>query len=164
MPEISDDREQVVNESNAYQIDTMLQGVVRCGTGEAAVGLWGPVSGKTGTTNDVLDAWFLGFTPGLAVAVWFGFDKPRSLGSGEKRGVTATPIFRDFLVDALKGVPPRDFARPKSIVVVGLGNDFEYYKRGTEPGTGNGRTLNAATAMVEPGQYPEVGTGTDTVY
>jgi len=164
MPEIPDNREQVVDEDNAYQMVTMLQGVVQRGTGIAVAVLGRPVAGKTGTTNDVLDAWFVGFTPDLAVAVWVGFDMPRTLGPHEQGAVTAAPIFRDFLRDALKDVPARDFTRPKGIVVVKTGDGHEYYKRGTEPGTGKGRALDAATAMAKPGHSPGIGNGADTTY
>ncbi len=146
LPKLVDNREQVVDEDNAYQVVSMLQGAVLRGTGAAMLALNRPVAGKTGTTNDVLDAWFVGFTPDIVVAVWVGFDKPRTLGPAEQGGTTAAPIVRDFMKEALKDVPARNFTVPKGIVAVRAGNGFEYYKRGTEPGTGKGRTVDTDTA------------------
>jgi len=146
MPELPDKREQVIDEDNAFQMVTMMQGVVQRGTGTIVSALGRPVAGKTGTTNDVLDAWFVGFTPDLAIAVWVGFDKPRTLGPAEQGATTAAPIFLDFARSATKDVPPRNFTQPKGVVAVRVGNGYEYYKRGTEPGTGKGRTVDTDTA------------------
>ena len=77
----------------AYQITSMLQGVVQRGTGTAVKALGKPVAGKTGTTNDYKDAWFIGFTPDLVAGLYVGYDKPRPLGKGETGGVLAAPIF-----------------------------------------------------------------------
>ena len=146
MPELPSGREQIIDEDNAFQMVTMLQGVVQRGTGTIVAALGRPVAGKTGTTNDVLDAWFVGFTPDLAISVWVGFDKPRTLGPYEQGGTTAAPIFLDFARSALKDVPPRNFTQPKGVVAVRAGAGYEYYKRGTEPGTGKGRTVDTDTA------------------
>jgi len=155
MPELADDREQVIDEDNAFQMTSMMQGVVQRGTAMIVNALGRPVAGKTGTTNDVLDAWFVGYTPDLAIAVWVGFDKPRTLGPREQGGTTAAPIFLDFAAAALKGVPARNFTVPKGIVAVRAGNGYEYYKRGTEPGTGKGRTVDTDTAEdTGPGSRP----------
>jgi penicillin-binding protein 1A len=168
MPEIPDGREQVVDEDNAFQMVTMMQGVVQHGTATVVSALGRPVAGKTGTTNEVLDAWFVGFTPDLAVAVWVGFDKPRTLGPQEQGGVTSAPIFLDFVRSATKDVPPRNFIQPKGVVAVRLGNGYEYYKRGTEPGTGRGRTVDTDTAEEtgpsKPGGKPDVGRSTGDTY
>jgi len=163
MPEIPDPREQVVDEDNAFQMVSMLQGVVQRGTGTIVGALGRPVAGKTGTTNDVLDAWFVGFTPDLAIAVWVGHDKPRTLGPREQGATTAAPIFLDFARSALKDVPARNFTVPKGIVAVRAGAGYEYYKRGTEPGTGKGRTVDTDTAEDPgPGKPGERGTGKST--
>jgi penicillin-binding protein 1A len=122
------------------------------------------VAGKTGTTNDSLDAWFVGFTSDLVVAVWIGFDMPRSLGPKETGSAAAAPIFADFMRPALEVVPAREFLAPQGLVAVRTGEGYEYYKRGTEPGAGKGRVLDKATAMAKPGAFPEVGNGTDTTY
>ena len=146
MPELPSGREQIIDEDNAFQMVTMMQGVVQRGTGSIVAALGRPVAGKTGTTNDVLDAWFVGFTPDLAISVWVGFDKPRTLGPHEQGAITAAPIFLDFARSALKDVPPRNFTQPKGVVAVRAGAGYEYYKRGTEPGTGKGRTVDTDTA------------------
>jgi penicillin-binding protein 1A len=146
MPQLPDLREQVLDEDNAYQMVTMMEGVVKRGTATVVNALGRPVAGKTGTTNDSMDAWFCGFTPDLAVAVWVGFDKPRTLGPHEYGGVAAAPIFLDFVRAATRGVPARNFMQPRGVVAVRSGNGFEYYKRGTEPGTGKARTIDTDRA------------------
>ena len=167
MPELPSGREQVLDEDNAFQMVTMMQGVVQRGTATILNALGRPVAGKTGTTNDVLDAWFVGFTPDLAIAVWVGFDKPRTLGPQEQGGTTAAPIFLDFARSALKDVPARNFTQPKGVVAVRAGNGYEYYKRGTEPGTGKGRTVDTDTAEdpgAKPGTRTDVGRSTGDTY
>jgi penicillin-binding protein 1A len=165
MPELPTGREQVVDEDNAFQMVNMMQGVVQRGTATIVAALGRPVAGKTGTTNDVLDAWFVGFTPDLAVSVWVGFDKPRTLGPQEQGGVTAAPIFLDFMKSATKDMPPRNFTQPRGVVAVRAGAGYEYYKRGTEPGTGKGRTVDTDTAedpSATPGNRPRTDVGRST--
>jgi len=111
-PELKDDREQVIDPRTAYQIVSMLEGVVKRGTARTAVGenIAQQVAGKTGTTNDYIDAWFVGFAPDLVAGVYVGFDMPASLGQGEAGGAVAAPIFADFMAAALgdaAGVPFR---------------------------------------------------------
>ncbi len=104
-PTIVDNSEQVLDPMTAYQITSMLEGVVQRGTGTAAKAIGKPVAGKTGTTNDYYDAWFMGFSPDLVAGVWVGFDKPRSLGRGETGGALAAPIFTEFMKKALADKP-----------------------------------------------------------
>ncbi|WP_082092550.1 penicillin-binding protein 1A [Devosia epidermidihirudinis] len=111
-PAIIDNREQVLDPMTAYQITSMMEGVVQRGTGTAAKVLNRPVAGKTGTTNDYKDAWFVGFTPELAVGVYVGYDKPRSMGSSVTGGSFAVPIFTEFMQKALAGKPATAFAEP----------------------------------------------------
>src|SRR5688572_27923564 len=92
-PEIVVNHDQVLDPMTAYQMTSMLQDVVEGGTGTAAKAIGKPVAGKTGTTNDYHDAWFIGFSPDLVAGVYIGYDKPDSLGRGETGGVLATPIF-----------------------------------------------------------------------
>jgi penicillin-binding protein 1A len=162
MPPLVDAREQIIDEDNAFQIVSMLQGAVQRGTGTAVNVLKRPVAGKTGTTNDVLDTWFVGFTPDLTVSVWVGFDKPRTLGPREQGAVTAAPIFRDFMLDALADTPSRNFAMPKGVVAV----NGEHFKRGTEPGTSGGRGIDTdgagETADGKKGKGP--GSSVDETY
>lgn len=111
-PVIVDNREQVLDPMTAYQVTSMMEGVVQRGTGTAAKVLDRPVAGKTGTTNDYKDAWFVGFTPELAVGVYVGYDHPRSMGSSVTGGTFAVPIFTEFMQKALEGKPPTPFNVP----------------------------------------------------
>jgi membrane peptidoglycan carboxypeptidase len=90
----------------------MMQGVVQQGTGIEVAAVGKPIAGKTGTTSDWKDAWFVGFSPNLAAGVYVGFDDPRSLGNGEVGGHVAAPIFRDFMLAALKDAPATPFEAP----------------------------------------------------
>jgi len=101
----------------AYVTTNLLKGVVQNGTGRAAKALNRPVAGKTGTTNDYRDAWFVGYTPDLAAGVWVGFDDNRSMGRGQTGGRTAAPIWVDFMIQALKDHPVLDFTPPDSVVI-----------------------------------------------
>jgi penicillin-binding protein 1A len=146
LPVIPDTREQVADPGSAFQIVTMLQGVVERGTGTAVKAVGKPIAGKTGTTNDWRDAWFVGFTPDLAAGVYIGYDDPDSLGDDETGGHIAAPVFRDFMIAALKDAPATGFRTPPGMRVyrvsaaTGLpaGSKesaiYEAYKPGTEPG------------------------------
>jgi penicillin-binding protein 1A len=92
-----------------YQIVSMMQGVVQQGTGIKVAAVGKPLAGKTGTTSDWNDAWFVGFSPDIAAGGYVGFDNPRTLGDGETGGNVAAPIFRDFMADALKDAPALPF-------------------------------------------------------
>ena len=94
------------------EIISMMQGVVQQGTGIAVSAVGKPIAGKTGTTSDWKDAWFVGFAPSLAAGVYVGFDDPHTLGNGEVGGQVAAPIFRDFMIAALKDVPATPFEPP----------------------------------------------------
>lgn len=111
-PLIIDNREQVLDPMTAFQITSMMQGVVQRGTGTSARRLNRPVAGKTGTTNDYKDAWFVGFTPELAVGVYVGYDTPRNMGRSATGGEVAAPIFTDFMSKALEGKPATPFPMP----------------------------------------------------
>lgn len=108
-PMLPDDREPVLDPVTARQVVSMLQGAVRRGTGTVINSLGRSLAGKTGTTNDYKDAWFVGFSPDLVVGVWVGFDTPKDMGEGETGGRLAAPIFRDFMGEALKGQPDKPF-------------------------------------------------------
>jgi penicillin-binding protein 1A len=137
-PQLVDARQQVVDPIAAYQMVSLLQGVTTRGTGvSAAKGLNRPVAGKTGTTNDYFDNWFVGFTPDIVVAVWVGFDEPHSLGEGETGGGNAAPIFNEVVAAALKDSPPVPFRAPPGValvrVSVGGGQSIlEPFRPGTE--------------------------------
>src|SRR5271166_6471035 len=146
VPVIPDTREQVADPGSAFQIVTMLQGVVERGTGTAVKAVGKPIAGKTGTTNDWRDAWFVGFTPDLVAGVYIGYDDPDSLGDDETGGHIAAPVFRDFMIAALKDAPATAFRTPPGLrlyrvsAATGLpvgGKEpaiYEAYKPGTEPG------------------------------
>jgi penicillin-binding protein 1A len=102
------------------EIIAMMQGVVQRGTGTAVAAVGKPLAGKTGTTSDWFDAWFVGFSPDLAAGVYVGFDDPRTLGNGEVGGHVAAPIFRDFMMAALKNVPAKPFPEPPSAAAVAV--------------------------------------------
>jgi penicillin-binding protein 1A len=137
-PTLTEERRQVTDPVAAFQMVSLLQGVVQRGTGgRAGAGLNRPVAGKTGTSNDYVDNWFVGFTPDLVVAVWVGFDEPRSLGTGETGGSNAAPIFRDVIASALQGSPPVPFRAPPGTALVRLQLEngqtiLEAFRPGTE--------------------------------
>ena len=106
-PELIDNAEQVLDPMTAYQITSMMEGVVQRGTATTLLELGRPIAGKTGTTNDEKDAWFIGFTPNLVVGLYMGYDKPQSLGKGATGGGLAAPIFKEFMAEALKDTPRR---------------------------------------------------------
>ncbi|MGC2200350.1 MAG: penicillin-binding protein 1A, partial [Stellaceae bacterium] len=112
VPVIPDTREQVADPGSAFQIVTMLQGVVERGTAKVVQAVGKPIAGKTGTTNDWRDAWFVGFSPDLAAGVYIGFDDPDSLGDDVTGGHVAAPVFRDFMIAALKDAPATPFRSP----------------------------------------------------
>ena len=109
--------ERVMNPGTAYVVSDMMHGVIESGTAREAKKLGRPAAGKTGTTNDSMDAWFIGFTPDLVVGVWVGFDAERSLGS-YTGGRAAAPIWTAFMSRALEGRPVRDFATPDDVTIV----------------------------------------------
>jgi penicillin-binding protein 1A len=117
-PTLIDRRELVIDPMSAYQITSMMEGVVLRGTGTALRALNRPVAGKTGTTNDEKDVWFMGFTPDLVVGVYLGYDRPRPLGRGITGGQYAAPIVRDFLKEALADRAPQPFRVPPGLKLV----------------------------------------------
>ncbi len=114
-PELPDTRAQLVDPRTAYQMVSILEGVVQRGTGVRIRSLGRPLAGKTGTTNESKDAWFIGFSPNLVVGVFTGFDEPRSLGKRETGSSVTVPIFKDFMEQALVDVPLTPFRIPPGI-------------------------------------------------
>src|ERR1700726_1289655 len=118
-PQLVDRREQVLDAMTAYQITSMMEGVVQRGTAAQAFSGFGkPIAGKTGTTNDEKDAWFIGFSPDIVVGVYLGYDKPRHLGKGATGGVIAAPIVRAFMKVALADNPAVPFRVPAGIKLI----------------------------------------------
>lgn len=170
-PEIPDLREEVLDSGTAYQVVSMLQGVVDRGTGVRIRSVGKPLAGKTGTTNESMDTWFLGFSPDLVVGVFVGFDTPRTLGKRETGSSAAAPIFRDFMKDALEGQPAIPFRIPPGIRLVRVNPStgllatpqdrrviLEAFKPGTEPG-GRREVLDGSETVVQTGAGPQTGTG-----
>ncbi|MDR3372096.1 MAG: penicillin-binding protein 1A [Ancalomicrobiaceae bacterium] len=119
-PKLIDEREQVLDPMTAYQITSIMEGVVQRGTATILNAIGRPIAGKTGTSNDEKDAWFMSFTPDLVVGVFMGYDKPRTLGNGQTGGHLAAPIARDFYLEALKGQPPVPFRVPPGVKLVAV--------------------------------------------
>ncbi|MBV8120672.1 MAG: PBP1A family penicillin-binding protein [Alphaproteobacteria bacterium] len=171
VPVMPDSREQVADPGSAYQMVTMMQGVVERGTGTAVKAVDKPLAGKTGTTNDFRDAWFVGFSPDLAAGVYVGYDEPDSLGKDETGGHVAAPIFRDLMFAALKNTPAVDFRIPPGLrlyrvsAATGLpvsGSEpaiYEAYKPGTEPGSSPKRQSKAGAEEDSPDAAGESGPG-----
>ncbi len=152
-PRLPDTRAQIVDPATAYQIVAMLQGVIDRGTA-ISVRAWEPrmtrpLAGKTGTTQDLRDAWFVGFTPDLVVGVYVGFDQPRTMGPSpaEQASHIALPVWKKFMLEALKDKPVVPFRIPPGIRLVrvdaqtgrlaasgGKNVVWEAFKPGTEPG------------------------------
>ncbi|MBR2273300.1 MAG: penicillin-binding protein 1A [Alphaproteobacteria bacterium] len=118
VPEITDERARVLDELSAYQMVSILQGVAIRGTGARLASLHKNLAGKTGTTNENKDAWFIGFSPDLVVGIYVGFDEPRTLGRIETGAAVALPIFYDFMKEALKDKPNLEFRVPQGIKFV----------------------------------------------
>jgi len=136
----------VISPENAYVITNLMQSVVASGTGHRASVIGRPVAGKTGTTNDAKDAWFIGFIPQLVTGVWVGYDQERSLGAGGSGGQAAAPIWGDFMQKAVAQLPAEDFEAPENVTFVLInprtgklakegtpGAVMECFIKGTEP-------------------------------
>ncbi len=134
-PELIDNADQVLDPMTAYQITSMMEGVVKRGTATTLQELERPVAGKTGTTNDEKDAWFIGFTPNLVVGLYIGYDQPQSLGKGATGGGLAAPIFKEFMMEALKDTPPVDFQVPEGMTMIAINRKTGMRAGEGEPGT-----------------------------
>jgi penicillin-binding protein 1A len=146
-PQLVDRREQVLDVMTAYQITSMMEGVVQGGTAAVMREVGKPIAGKTGTTSDAKDLWFVGFSPDLVVGLYLGYDKPRSLGRSAQGGHTAGPIARDFMKLALADKPAIPFKVPAGIKLVRVDP-----KTGMRPGPGDsGKTILEA---FKPGTAP----------
>src|SRR5947199_7211687 len=147
-PQLVHRREQVLDSMTAYQITSMMEGVVHAGTAAPAFAGFGtPIAGKTGTTNDEKDAWFIGFSPDVVVGIYLGYDKPRNLGKGATGGHLAAPIAKDFLKLALADKPAIPFKVPAGIKLVRVDA-----KSGMRAGPGDsGKTILEA---FKPGTAP----------
>ncbi len=120
IPTIEDNREQIISPETAYQITSMMEGVIKRGTGRKLRNLNLNLAGKTGTTNKNMDAWFLGFTSKLVIGTYVGFDEPKSLGKYETGAKAALPVFKKFVKNVVKKKDARPFKVPKEINFVML--------------------------------------------
>ncbi|MBO6519880.1 MAG: penicillin-binding protein 1A [Rhodospirillales bacterium] len=162
VPEVPDTRPQITDPTSAYQVVSMLKGVVERGTGRRISEVGKPLAGKTGTTNEERDTWFMGFAPDLAVGVFVGYDEPIPLGRHETGSSVAAPVFRDFMKAALADQPATPFRTPPGIRLVrvnartglpiGPGDSnviLEAFKEGTVP--------DSTTSVIEGQGWSEPG-------
>jgi penicillin-binding protein 1A len=148
-PDIPDTREQIEDPRTAYQMVSILQGVVQRGTGRALADMGIPLAGKTGTTSESKDTWFMGFTPDLVCGVFVGFDDPKTLGAHETGARVALPIFKRFMSEATAGKPAIPFRVPPGLRMVRV-----------NPATGALASIGEKDAIWEsfiPGTEPEEG-------
>jgi penicillin-binding protein 1A len=160
-PSLIDRREQVLDPMTAYQITSMMEGVVLRGTAAGAgfqKEIGKPVAGKTGTTNDEKDAWFIGYTPDVVVGVYMGYDKPRHLGRGATGGHLAAPIVKDFMKVALADKPAVPFRVPPGIKLIRVD-----LKTGQRAGPNSEKVILEAfkPGTAPPDNYSVVGYGND---
>jgi len=182
-PTLIDHREQVIDPMTAYQITSMMEGVVQRGTATVVREVGKPIAGKTGTTNDEKDVWFIGYSPDIVCGVYMGYDKPRHIGRLATGGHLAAPIVKDFLKLALADKPPIPFRVPPGIKLVRVNAKtglraqpgdinviLEAFKPGTAPPdnysvigaeTSNGRPIEAISPDAAAGA---VRTGTGGLY
>ncbi len=152
VPWIWDTSEQVMDPVTAYQLSSMMQGVVSNGTAASTVGRLGvPISGKTGTTNESKDAWFVGFTPRIAAGCYIGFDQPRPMGRGAYGGTLCGPVFADFMEVALED--HGSFRRPQPPDTVFVKIDRYTGQRVTDGASG----ANIVSELFRTGEQPAVG-------
>ncbi len=175
-PKLVDKRDQVLDPLTAYQITSIMEGVIQRGTGQVIRSVGKHLAGKTGTTNDAKDLWFVGFSPDLTVGVFMGYDRPRSLGDSAQAALYTAPIFRDFMAMALKNKPDIPFRVPPGIKLIsvdarsgqrssGTGSILEAFKPGTAPPEGYAPG-EASPRQLDPGADADqvVGSGTGGLY
>ena len=120
---MSPERKKVIEESTAYIVTSLLEGVVQNGTGWRVKALKRPVAGKTGTTNNLFDAWFVGYSPEYITGVWVGLDEEAPMGQGETGSRAASPIWLGFMQRVLEGKPVKVFQAPEGIVFAKIDAD-----------------------------------------
>ncbi len=183
-PVVPDERPQIADARNVYQIVSILEGVIQRGTATPIRELNRPLAGKTGTTNDSKDTWFMGFSPDLVVGVFVGFDEPRTMGRRETGATVAVPIFKAFMAEALKDQPAIPFRVPPGLhqVLINARTGqraqpgdvptlWEAFIDGTEPNEGSTTVLDEEGVTSAPPALPQgaegagqAGTGTGGIY
>ena len=150
-PVLADDRLQVLDPMTAYQITSMMQGVIQRGTAYGKIKLDRDVAGKTGTTNDAKDTWFVGFTPNIVAGVYIGYDNPTPMGRGATGGSMSAPVFNEFMQTAVKGTPPSKFKVPDGMQMIAVNRktgmaavegDPDTIVEAFKPGTGPADSLS----------------------
>ncbi len=156
-PTLIDHQEKVLDPMTDYQIVSMMEGVIQRGTGSALRVLGKPIAGKTGTTNDEKDVWFIGFSPDIVCGVYMGYDKPRKIANSATGGTVAAPVVRDFLKVALADKPPIPFPMPPGIKLVRVDA-----KTGMRAAPGDPRVILEAfkPGTAPPDSYSVIGTDT----
>jgi len=167
-PELPDVQQQIADPRSVYQDVTMMEGVILRGTGRAIASLGRPLAGKTGTTNESKDTWFVGFSPDLVCGVFVGFDQPKSLGKRETGAAAAAPAFKEFMGEALKTEPATPFRIPPDLDIVRINAQtgqlasagdkaviYSPFKPGSEPTPGDAHmVLNGGDAGPAAGTVP----------
>ena len=154
---------QVISGETSYIMTNLMESVVSRGTGQRARGVGRPVAGKTGTTNDMKDAWFVGFVPQLVAGVWVGYDQERSLGASGSGGHAAAPIWTEFMKRAIAGKPALDFAPPADVTFALInprsgrlarpgteGSVMECFINGSEPTAYDGDAAAKSVGPITP--------------
>jgi len=142
LPKIESESKRVISEETAYQMTSILQGAVKRGTAKKLKSLKVPLAGKTGTTNDNYDAWFIGFSSNLVVGVYIGYDNPKSLGKYETGSKAALPVFKDFVENALYKEDFNDFNIPEKIFLTSIN-----YDTGTKSAQGDKNSIIEALKL-----------------
>jgi penicillin-binding protein 1A len=165
-PRAGDSADRVIDERNAFIMQSIMRDVVRVGTAGRAMKLGrNDLAGKTGTTNDFIDAWFCGFNPSLVAVAWIGFDQPQTLGRGETGGVAALPIWMTYMGAVLKGTAEQPLTPPQGVMTArvdpesglkadGSGGVVEYFYHEFGPPEGGGVTLGASPAGAAGSPFP----------
>ena len=162
-PRITSDRERVMDAITAYQLTSMMEGVIKRGTGRGiSVGV--PIAGKTGTTNDAKDVWFIGFSSTIVAGCYIGYDQPRTLGSGASGGGMCGPVFQSFMTEAVKTYGGSEFRVPPGGFFINIDRlsgarlpdgatgdnvQAEYFRDGADPVFGLGALVDGGFAIGE---------------
>jgi penicillin-binding protein 1A len=160
--------QEAMRPETAYVLTNVMKGVIERGTGARARVLGRPLAGKTGTSSEASDVWFVGFTPSLAAGVWVGYDVKRSLGSAETGGRLALPLWINFMEKVLADLPPEDFPVPENVVAVPVNHMtgrpilreekdtiLEYFIKGTEPAPLEARSPRHPARSVQASSPPD---------
>jgi penicillin-binding protein 1A len=171
LPQLTDQRKRIADAASVFQVVNMMHGVMTRGTGyQVNKGLGHDLAGKTGTTQDFTDNWFVGFAPDIATAVWVGYDTPSSLGNNQTGATNAGPIWHEFMEVALKGRPDLKFVPPPGVTMAqwdsGSGTVTDAFKPGQVPGASSSvigvAASDADTAGASTALPPTVAAGVDS--